>query len=299
MELAPVAARLAQFLGAVVLFGTPLFFLYGLPGRAGFDLARRSWPRGGLVLAALLVLVGGAVSLSVQSAAMSGEAADAWRPAALWTVATETGFGHGLAARLVLAPLALLASALTPSRVGWGLSAALGAGALASFAWTGHGASDDGTAGLAHLAADVIHLLAAGVWLGALAALVALLAGRADTEALAVLQAGLKRFSGVGTGVVALLILTGLVNSWFLVGPAHVMDLFHTTYGLMLIAKLVLFAAMLGLAALNRFSLTPRLAASASPLAALRWSIGLESFAAIAVLVLVAALGTLPPVSMG
>lgn len=103
----------------------------------------------------------------------------------------------------------------------------------------------------------------------------------------------------------ALLLLTGLVNSWFLVGPDHLSALAPSAYGLLLVAKVVLFAGMLGLAAINRFRLTPGLGAAlagAPPqaaLAALRRSIVLETAAAIAVLALVSLLGTLaPPAAM-
>ena len=47
---------------------------------------------------------------------------------------------------------------------------------LASLAWAGHGAATPGAAGDLHLAADVLHLLAAGLWLGTLPPLVLLLA---------------------------------------------------------------------------------------------------------------------------
>ena len=43
--------------------------------------------------------------------------------------------------------------------------------ALSSLAWTGHGAASEGATGTAQLIADIIHLIAAGAWLGALAAL--------------------------------------------------------------------------------------------------------------------------------
>jgi putative copper resistance protein D len=105
--------------------------------------------------------------------------------------------------------------------------------------------------------------------------------------------------------VVALLVLTGLVNSWFLVGPAHLGALLTSAYGLLLGAKILVFAGMLGLAAINRFRLTPGLGAAlagAPPqaiLAALRRSLLLETAAAIAVLALVSLLGTLaPPAAM-
>ncbi len=50
------------------------------------------------------------------------------------------------------------------------------------------------------------------------------------------------------------------MNGWFLVGPGNIASLGQSSYGLLLIAKLVLFGGMLGLAALNRYRLTPALA---------------------------------------
>jgi len=106
----------------------------------------------------------------------------------------------------------------------------------------------------------------------------------------------------VGTIVVALLIVTGLVNSWILVGPHGVGQLSGNQYIRLLAIKLALFAAMLGLAAINRFRLTPALRrdlqAGSMPvgaLRALRRSIALEFGLATSVLAIVAWLGTLMP----
>lgn len=304
-----VTARLIQFAAATVLFGAPLFFLYGLPARQGDAPARLGWPRWGLATAGTALLAGAIVSLGAQTASMTGAPAAAFQLDSLWEVLSGTQFGLAVGARLGLAAAALLHLVLVrPSRLLWAVLAGLGAVALASFAWTGHGAADDGAAGLVHLGADILHLLAAGVWLGALAVLGALLSATRrgpDRWTLQTLHRGLEGFSGVGTAVVATLLLTGLVNGWFLVGPNHLDALLTSAYGLLLAAKLVVFTAMLGLAALNRFRLTPDLRAAlagAPPeqaLAALRRSIFLETAAALAVLALVSLLGTLaPPAAM-
>jgi putative copper resistance protein D len=100
---------------------------------------------------------------------------------------------------------------------------------------------------------------------------------------------------------VATLVLTGLVNSWFLAGPDHLMAAVSTAWGVVLLAKLCVFALMLGLAALNRFVLTPGLKRAlddldpTSALAALRQSLFVESAAGLSVVVLVSWLGTLAP----
>ena len=294
-----VGARLAQFLAATILFGAPLFFVYGMARHAIGE--GPGWRRPLLGWAAVALAIGALISLAAQTATMTDDPTAAFDPGSVWTVFSGTQFGSAIAVRMICAVIALRLALLTrPSRQLWIAAAAIGAIAMASFAWTGHGAADDGTAGLVHLVADVLHLLAAGVWLGALAVLAILLVGASDPE---VLRRGLEGFSGIGAAVVATLVLTGLVNSWFLVGPAHVGALVGSAYGLALIAKVAMFVGMLGLAALNRFSLTPRLAMGGDPalaIRALRTSVLLETGVAVVVMVLVSLLGTLePPSALG
>jgi putative copper resistance protein D len=308
LTLTVVAGRMAQFAGAMVLFGSPLFFVYGLPGQGPGAAKIQRWPRPLLSGAAILLALASIVSFCAQTAVMSGSITDALKPDALASVLTDTQFGFGTAARLGLAILAgLILAVAKPSRALWLATSALGAGGVASFAWTGHGASDEGMAGGIHLASDVLHLLAAAVWLGALTALSVLLLRLKSADSngeRATLHRALEGFSGIGSAIVAVLLATGLANSWFLIGPAHLTALFRTTYGLLLTAKVALFGVMLGLAAANRFQLTPRLgrALAAEPqgrgaVAALRRSVLLETSIAVLVLVVVSVLGTFAPPS--
>ena len=117
-----------------------------------------------------------------------------------------------------------------------------------------------------------------------------------------ILRMALLRFSGIGTSVVAVLVLSGLVNSWFLIGFDKIDQLFVSRYEQILLLKLVLFGAMLLLAAANRFRLTPRLEAALDsggapldPIRLLSISILTETVLGIAVLTAVAWLGTLEP----
>ena len=307
LDLALVLARIAQYAAAAVLFGSPLFFLYGLPRRGGAAAAGLAWPRPLLGVASALLLAGAVAGLAAQTATMTGAPADAFKPRAWLSVVTGADFGPVLAGRIALGLVALAVASLgRRSAALWGVTSLLGAAALASFAWTGHGASDDGLAGAVHLAGDVVHLLAAGVWLGALAALAILLftsRPRAAPTAIEALHRGLAGFSGVGLATVAILMASGVLNSWFLVGPGHVRDLLATDWGRLLCAKVVVFIGMLGLAGLNRFRLTPELERSlADPAAALRRlraSVAVETCAGVAVLVLVGVLGILAPPSAG
>ena len=178
---------------------------------------------------------------------------------------------------------------------------------LATLAWTGHGAVDEGTSGWVHLGADVLHLIASAAWVGALLGLVLLVTRpilKVGSEHLGLTHRALHGFSLVGTIVVATLVVTGFVNSWFLVGYENIPTLLMTPYGQLLFAKLVVFGAMLALAALNRFRLTPRFEQAmasddhVSAMGALRLSLFVETGCVIAILALVAWLGTLaPPVS--
>ena len=149
-----------------------------------------------------------------------------------------------------------------------------------------------------------MHLMASGAWVGALLGLVLLATrrvGQIDREHLGLTHCALHGFGGVGTIVVATLILTGLVNGWHLVGYKSVLTLMTTPYGQLLVVKLLLFAGMLGLAALNRFRLTPDLEQAIArddhflAFRALRRSLVIEASCVIAILGLVAWLGTLAP----
>ncbi len=103
-----------------------------------------------------------------------------------------------------------------------------------------------------------------------------------------------RRFSVLGIISVCVLLVTGIVNACFLVGSFAA--LFGTPYGRMLIVKLAVFAAMLALAAHNRWHLTPQLAhGDATARRSLRRSATLEVIGGVAIVAIVGALGTMIP----
>jgi copper resistance protein D len=219
---------------------------------------------------------------------------------------TGTSMGTAWQLRMAALTAALILSPFLHWRPGIALPGIVlaTAVALATLAWTGHGAASEGVAGWTHLASDIIHLIASAAWLGALVALIVLIfkpARKMSAEHLSLSHDALAGFSTVGTILVALILLSGLINGWMLVGPSHLGAMFTTLYGRLLLAKLLLFAAMLGLAASNRFRLTPALERTlrgsdhGAAVAALRKSLALETGAAVLILGLVAWLGTLEP----
>jgi uncharacterized membrane protein len=141
----------------------------------------------------------------------------------------------------------------------------------------------------------MLHLLAAGAWLGGLPAFALLLRhersiARRGRDALVVRV--VDRFSRLGVCSVGILLASGLINSWNLLsGPR---DLIASDYGRLVALKVVLFGAMVAIAAVNKFYLTPRLPKPAA-LRALRSNSLAEISLGLFVLTFVAVLGTLPP----
>ena len=306
-----IGARLMQYAAASVLFGTPLFFLYGtrIPAEVK-DLHRWPWERRVVLGAVLIALIGALAWVMAETVQMSGEGADAIRPAAVWTVLSQTRFGLACLMRMVLLMLSLGAClAITCPILLWRIQVILGGAITLSFAWTGHGAAQIAKTAGVHLAGDLVHLLAAGIWIGALLplAVLAFRAGRSGASADGTaLRLGLNAFSAVGVWVVAALVLSGVVNSIFLLDLAHWRAGANSQYGKVLLAKLAVFGGMLGLAAVNRYRTSPALddalerRSSLGPAVhAARSALGLESLLAMLLLGAVSVLGTLAPPDSG
>jgi len=210
----------------------------------------------------------------------------------VWTVLTGTRFGFVLTVRLALA---ILLAALIPWPATRLLQLAAGAGLIVLIALIGHAGATPGTAGDIHLGSDMVHLLAAGAWLGGLPALAILLARarHADDPPWRSLAIGAtRRFSRLGVVCVSALLASGIVNSWNLLeGPR---DLVTTDYGRLVLLKIGLFVAMVGIAAANRFHFTPQLPAAGAIRALQRNSIA-ETGLGLCVMLFVGALGTLSP----
>jgi putative copper resistance protein D len=301
------AARWLQYAGAMILCGSPLFYLYCFEAsEASQGWAPWRWPVTLVRVAAAVTLVGAVTWLIGESLSISDDPAEALTPAALWLVLSGTRFGLACAVRMALLVLMLVApSVIRRPRALWRVQVFLGAAVTMSFAWTGHGAMGSGSSGVWHLGFDLLHLLAAAVWLGALVPLAILvlssLRSRSADEAAAALRA-LEQFSSIGPLVIALLVLSGIGNSWFLIGPSHWRALYSTDYGITLLSKIGLFGAMLILAIRNRYWTTPALRADLTArhdkrtaLIDLRTSVLVETALGLLIVFAVSLLGTLEP----
>ena len=131
------------------------------------------------------------------------------------------------------------------------VAAASSLAALGSFALTGHSAVDPHRLLLAPLL--LVHLMLAAFWFGSLWPLRQLCALEPRAQAARVIET----FSSGALWLVPLIPLAGAgIAAVLLPGFAALL----APYGLLLGAKLMLFAALMGLAALNRLRLTPALA---------------------------------------
>lgn len=284
-DLINIVLRFALYVDLLLLFGLALFALYS----AGTLLRFRPMLRGMALIGALLSVAG----LMLMTRAMSGETA----LAALWPhlqmMLLETDVGLAWAVRMIALIMVLI-------RPGAWLASMAGAFALASLAWSGHGAMDEGTLRSWHFLSDILHLLAAGAWLGAMLALVLMARGPVDEARIRSLAFAVRRFEWIGAAIVLMLSITGVVNYLFIVGP-RLDEILLGTYGMLLAIKLLLFAGMLVLAALNRFHLGPALAQALRnghyviAANALKRSVVVELAIALLIVALVAWLGTLSP----
>ena len=184
----------------------------------------------------------------------------------IWIVLSQTQFGFAWELRFLFGAL-LIACLLIWRTKNAGASiwqealAALLAGAyLGSLAFAGHGEEGLGLERNIHLAADFLHLIAAGLWLGGLIPL----ACCSYIYAVSVRKLGSR-------SRVTLPAAFPISASWLsersadqrnnqcLVLIGGMQSLIDTSYGRLLLLKITLFAAMVCLAGINRQYLLPRL----------------------------------------
>ncbi|MGN7929564.1 copper homeostasis membrane protein CopD [Sphingopyxis sp. 22461] len=309
-DLLLMGIRFALFAVLMLITGLAAFPLHALePGERrdpelGSILSR---PLPWLCAAALFLSLMG---MAVLTASMQGVGIFAIDPAMVVALVDETDVGVAWLVRMA----ALLVTAVAAFRIARSpvaatmIVAVAGAVALATLVWSGHAGASEGTAGWIHRASDALHMIAAAIWLGAIAGFLLMLrpGEPAAKGRLAMTARSLDRFAPMGTLCVLLIAATGLVNGQMIVGAANIGRSIASPYGQLLAIKLLLFAAMLALAAANRWRLTPALGRAcdepdtdpASAARAMRRSLVLEALAGLAILALVAWFGMLEPFNL-
>jgi copper resistance protein D len=214
-------------------------------------------------------------------------------------VLLQTEFGHVWALRLGLIAVAFvqIVSALAQIQeralivVVWLASIVL----LASLAWISHAAA--ATAHTFGVLGDMLHLCAAGGWIGGLVPLTIFLARARLSFSLRekILQV-LDRYTVQSLCCVSVLVVSGISNSWLLIGSIHA--LFATVYGWLLLFKLAVFAILLCFGSRNLFTIkTERLRAriNSDLFPQLHRNVVCEACLGAAVMAIVACLGVTPP----
>jgi copper transport protein len=108
---------------------------------------------------------------------------------------------------------------------------------------------------------DALHVLAGSVWVGGIACLLIALPGATrqlqPPERSRLLLGILARFSPIALGAVVVIAVTGVIQAYIDVRSIH--GLLHTTYGLLIMIKVLLLAFLIGLGYVNRERVIPAL----------------------------------------
>lgn len=238
-----------------------------------------------LVFALLAGSLAGLIAwCGLQSARFAGAETLGAAVRAVPVVLLRTRFGH-----LVLGQAALLAVALISRRRRTELATLAAGAAVGLAAAQGHLAALRSPGLL--LASGVVHLLAAGAWLGALPPLLIVLCTATPMEA----ARAARHFSPLGKACVAATVASAAVQFWYLIGG--VPGLLATDYGRMAVLKIALFLALFALAVLNRYRLAPALLGADPGRARRRLgaSLAVQTVAGLATILAAALLSALPP----
>lgn len=255
------ASSVAQFLNillVVALLGTLIALLFLFAG-TGRDVERRMWH----VVAGLgfgLSIAAGATVL-LQAAIVNGSGVGAATQGDVLSAVLQTRFGQVRLAQLIIAEViaisAVWAATVRSKAFTWAIGA-LGAVLAVTPGLSGHA----GVNGTLAAIADTGHVLAASAWVGGLGAITigALLAGKGHRRAFG--QVVLPRFSTVALVSVGVLIVTGTVGS--LANVNAFSQLWETTYGKVLLAKIAIALVLIGFGAVSRIAVR-RLGADGGP----------------------------------
>ncbi|ENG6109232.1 copper homeostasis membrane protein CopD [Serratia liquefaciens] len=246
-----VLCRFVHFAAVMLMFGSSLFTALLSPQRLSPYLTRDVRPL--LVSCTWLAGLSAIALLAIQAGQMGDGWADTWRLDVWWAVLGTT-FGEVWRWHLGISMLALLSLWLAEPRRTQ-LLTLLSTLLLVSMAFIGHAAMYGGGLGALHRFNHALHLLAAGYWFGSLLPLLVCLRYLAQPQWRSDAVSTLIRFSRWGHLAVALVLLTGVINSLIILGswPLDV----DSPYQRLLLFKTALVALMVMVALANRYAVVP------------------------------------------
>ncbi|TXI08488.1 MAG: copper homeostasis membrane protein CopD [Rhizobium sp.] len=288
------ALELCRFLHDVslmLLWGACAYLSLFVPNKLA-DIVWRMSARPFLLIAAIAAITT-LTALPATVATIGNGWSDALDAGMIHDVLFETTVGFAWQAQAIAAAVTIGAFLLPHSRRRQGL--ALGAGlGLAFLSLTGHASMLEGWLRQAHRANDVLHVLTGGGWLGALVPLIPILRLLGRPECRTEAGIALRRFSNAGHVAVALVILSGIVNTMLIL--KRLPTDWSSPYQMLLAIKIALVGCMALLAIVNRYVFVPWIRRNpAGALRALRLGSIAEIVIGIMVIGLVAVFGMLEP----
>lgn len=245
-------------------------------------------------LVALIAVLTALAALPIMTANIGNGWSDALDAGMIRDVLFETTVGVAWQAQAFAAVVIIGAFLLSEGWRQHGLTLGAGLG-LASLSLTGHASMLEGWVQQAHRANDILHVLTGGGWLGALVPLIPILKLLGRPECRAEARVALRRFSNAGHVAVALVILSGVVNTLLIL--KRLPTDWSSPYQQLLAIKIALVAVMAMLAIVNRYVFVPWIGRNHDrALLALRLGSIAEIVIGIVVIGLVAVFGMLEPV---
>lgn len=241
MNIALALSRLATFGSVTVLVGALCFVAFvwpdGLRSKRLHTITRTALVAAGLSTIAAMIFYGPyAAGGGLNSMTM-----------AVYSEVVTTKFQ--IASVVRIAVLACIAALVwMPRRSGFDQNFGLGITALLvalafTMSLTGHAS----TSGAFALAVDIVHLMAAGIWLGGLVVLLAVVLPLRPTRELAAI---IPAYSTMAFRCIVVIAVTGFTQAIVQTGSINLLS--AGTYGQLIVAKIVLFGLILGMGAMSR-----------------------------------------------
>lgn len=284
-----IALRFVHFTALMVLLGSAICCSLLAPQRFKPVLVRRlqmQWRP-----AVWLSLLSACLLFMAQAGLMGDGWADVFSPD-VWLSVAGTRFGSVWIWQLLLA-VATFGVVLLRPRALQGLLLLLAAAQLILLAGAGHAAMHDGALGAFQRINHAIHLLSAAWWAAGLLPLLACMHMARKPRWRGPAITAMMRFSRYGHLAVAAVLVTGIINGLLILGWSLPLE---SGYFRLLTLKVVLVAAMVIMALVNRYLLVPRFdsvqAGAQKRFIQLTW---LEVILSVAVILLVSIFATWEP----
>lgn len=292
LDLLFVLCRFIHFASVMQLFGVSIFTVLLAPKVFSSSLIAKNANL--MTVSACFAALTSIGMLAIQAGLMGNGWQDTYN-LNVWLLVLTTNFGEVWRWHILLMALTVLMLLMRwlPGRNTYVLFTV--SAMLIGQAFIGHAAVHDGLLGNIQRGSHAVHLLSAAYWFGSLLPLLSCLSlvRQPDSRPAAIVT--LMRFSHYGHFAVAMVVLTGIVNSAIILQrwPTDM----SSQYVFLLLCKIALVAVMIAVAVFNRYRLVPLLAkaperARKSIIHATWFEFGL----ALTVLLLVSQFATLTPV---